>query len=187
MTPRRPKLIQEKYAGRTWPVLLCGLLASRTRGAAAAPVVDAVVSRWPTWEAASKELGVHLDEEGRVETAPTEKADDAWRWLMDAFAPLGLSRRRVDYLLRWLVKFRVDGLPRSRSDVLALPGAGDYVADCFAMFAMRMGVTNVTKDGDAAGICGPRQGRGDGEAPTSGDGPLTSLWEWERDYGDPRS
>lgn len=156
--PTVPVLIQSQYRGQAWPVLLCGLLAQQTRGAAAAPVVASILDRWPTWESAHAAIGPHITEAGHIDVAPGG-GDTAWRWLFDELQPLGLQNRRIATLMKWLVAFKAKGLPRTRADVESLPGAGDYVADGFELFV---------------------EERINETPPKSEDGPLTQYWKAQR-------
>lgn len=124
-------LMQEPHRGKHWPVLLCGLLLSRTKRPVAEPILRKILERWPTWREADRDLAPVVTHLGHVQ-ATTGPAD----WLFDALKPGGLAGRRLEAVLRWLVQFRREGLPRTRADAEALHGVGEYVADSFTMFVL---------------------------------------------------
>lgn len=127
------RLPHEDHAGDPWATLVCALVLQRGVTPQAVAAMNAVLERWPTWTKCRDALGVHYDHAGNVEV----KNDDEWKRLFLALDVAGYGYRRTQTLLRWLMIFHVEGMPKTRTDVAVLPNAGEYIKDCWALFMER--------------------------------------------------
>jgi len=108
------RLFQEELRIEPFWMLVACLLVNVTRWAQARPVLDGIRARWPT---AADLAAAELSEVEQVVSC------------------LGLGHRRATKLVGLAAAWsRAE--PRSRDDVLSLPGCGAYAADSWEMFVL---------------------------------------------------
>jgi endonuclease III len=108
------RLFQEDLRTEPFWMLVACVLVNVTRWAQARPVLDGIRARWPT---AAGLAAADLSEVEQVVRC------------------LGLGRRRAAKLVGLAAAWsRAE--PRSRDDVLSLPGCGGYAADSWEMFVL---------------------------------------------------
>jgi endonuclease III len=105
-------LFQESMRGDAFAMLLGCILVNRTRWAQAATVHRELISRYPSAGA----LGAAV---------PSD--------LHGILRPLGFVHQRSSKLVAFAAAWALLS-PRSRSDVVALPGCGKYAADTWSIF-----------------------------------------------------
>jgi methyl-CpG-binding domain protein 4 len=104
-----PGLLQERYAGDGWRVLVTCIFLNQTARRQVEPVLEAFFARWPSAEDAAQ---AEIDE---VEVL---------------LRPLGLSKARARNLVAMSRAFVAGGW----MSPLELPGIGRYGADAWAIF-----------------------------------------------------
>ena len=108
------RLFQEDLRTEPFWMLVACVLVNVTRWAQARPVLDAIRARWPT--------AAHLAAADPSEIEQLVRCLGLWR---------GRSPKLVGLAAAWS-----QGEPRSRSDVLSLPGCGAYAADSWEIFVL---------------------------------------------------
>ena len=108
------RLFQEDLRIEPFWMLVACVLVNVTRWTQARPVLDGIRARWPT---ATDLAAANLSEVEQVVRC------------------LGLGRHRSEKLVG-LAAACSRGEPRSRGDVLALPGCGAYAADSWEIFVL---------------------------------------------------
>ncbi len=110
-------LFQEALAGEPFWLLVGCVLVNRATWTVASSVHASIRGRWPT----------------PFDLAAAPEAD-----VRREVARLGLAARRARFLGS-LARAWIARPPRTRSDVLGMPGCGPYAADSWALFVERRG------------------------------------------------
>ena len=108
------RLFQEDLRTEPFWMLVACILANVTRWTQAQPVLLSIRARWPTAEAFA--------------------AADLYE-VEQVVRGLGLGRQRSGKLVSLAASWS-HGEPRSRDDVLSLPGCGPYAADSWEIFVL---------------------------------------------------
>lgn len=111
--PADGELFQERLRETPFWMLVACQLVNLTTWAQARPVLDALLSSYPTPES----------------LAQAQPED-----LHDVLRPLGLWRRRSVTLVRMAQGWLLGSGPRGTMDIYRLPGCGKYAADSWAIF-----------------------------------------------------
>jgi len=117
-----PDLLQLRYRGEPWKLLVCCILLNRTRRSQGVDrVAEELFRRWPT---------------------PRTLADAPHLPLVRLLTPLGFQRRRALSLRRfaedwtWLGALYQGTTPAASTELRAMHGVGDYAFDAYRLLVL---------------------------------------------------
>lgn len=112
-------LMQERYRGEPWALLVGCILFNMVRGSTARPILEKFLERWPDPEV------LFGENEHALWTIPE---------MAKLFEPLGFQNRRADRIWKMTFDFLVVRPDLHPEKVKDLHGVGKYAADSFKMF-----------------------------------------------------